>query len=193
MKKYADFVDDTNWLKFSEMLSYVTETFDTRLPVTYKYKSNHKLGYFSYCGYDFLIKFSKYDNVYTVKFYKKNNEDVYQTFAPSTDNLQLTLRVTLAVLNTVQMEILDFITNNNPDCLMFSASDKSDGRKKLYQNFGDHVLQNTTGYTTKQKTISEHVVVFLIYKTGYDYTQNITTEYLAMLYDAEFLSDFDID
>lgn len=146
--------------KLDEYFKMLSEAFDNPLNIKWIDEGNKLIGLFYV-----------YENVYQINCNKKNNDiwkyDFY-LYEDSTNSLSPEItgfkKDKYRVLPTIKSGLEYLIKNKNVNAIIFGATDKSKGRKKLYESFCvDFARNNNFEYYTK---LQDDKQIFVLYKSN---------------------------
>jgi len=144
--------------KFEEYCSSLYEAFDSPLNINWEMNEKSLSGFFSIGPDYYKISCLKYNsNILTYKFFilDKNKDEFSQTSKGDANNK-------LKVLSTIRSGMEYLINLENPNSLIFMASDDSEARKKIYFSFAEELEKKF-----KYKLISNkksNYQIYILYK-----------------------------
>lgn len=171
--------------KMDDYFDMISEAFDNPLPIKWIDKVDILRGLFTVN-----------DNVYQIVCENKgNNIWKYDFYFYEKDKNSFSVELTennkdkFRVLPTVRIGIQHLYDNKKVDCIVFGASDKSKGRKKIYESFClDFSKVNKLEYYTRiYSDLNESVdrQIFILYKDRID-KEILSDTILKILEDEKF-------
>jgi hypothetical protein len=154
--------------KLDDFFDMLSEAFDNPVNIRWVDGRNMLRGLFTINDNIYqIVCDNKGDNIWRYDFYfyeKCNNE-----FTPKMTGIE---KDKFRVLPTVESGINYFFRDKNPDAIIFGASDKSRGRKKIYEGFCEKFAEiNNLKFYTKIYTDSLTNIdrqIFILYKNDID-------------------------
>ena len=149
---------NNNEFNFEKSLSDLFESFDTPSEIKWFDNKNKLIGLF-------IVN----DKVYQITCEEKNKDIwTYKFYLYDKDKNQLDVELTnfnsgyMSVLSTVKLGMEYLIDNKNIKSIVFGATDKSKGRKSLYQKFSEEL---STKYNFNLSTNEiDNKKIFILYK-----------------------------
>jgi len=153
--KYLKHNNDFN---FDKSLNDLFEGFNTPVQIKWIDNKNKLIGLF-------IVN----DKIYQITCKEKNNDIwTYKFYLYDKDKNQLDVELTnfnsgyMSVLSTVKLGMEYLIDNKNIKSIIFGATDKSKGRKSLYQKFSEEL---STKYNFNLSTNEiDNKKIFILYK-----------------------------
>lgn len=127
-----------NWQK------YIREFFETTFDVRWQSKDYGAwVGFFNVNEKEYKIDIKEIENyVYFCKFYLKEG-DVFTTRLIGTTDV----KNTSGILNTIKQALVEFITQEKPNGIIFDAAGDSESRTNLYRKYCDYIELTNSEYT----------------------------------------------
>lgn len=149
--------------KLDEFFDLLNETFEKSLEIKWINQGNDLIGLFSTNENAYQINcIDKGDNIWRYDFYHVTKSTNF-TFSP---NLLVSVKDRFNILSTVKEGLYYLINNKEVDAIVFGATDRSRGRKKLYERFcKDFSIK--TGYKFYTRVQNDNQL-FLLFKENID-------------------------
>jgi hypothetical protein len=116
---------------FKDFVKNIMEGLSESLEIDWEKNKNIWNGFFN-------IEDRKY-HIIIEKFSIKQEHWLFKFTANKSFELQNDLKKALTVIPTIEKAANDFITEIKPECFIFMANDKSEGRKKFYEKFAINI------------------------------------------------------
>jgi hypothetical protein len=151
--------------KYQEYVDKMNELFENKVDVQWFIKPDALYGKFSIIDKEFLIVINKEEfNSISTNFYMKY-DNYWLTDLTNINDMFITSRV----LSTVRFELEEYVKLNQPDAIIFLASDDSRGRKTLYNNFCYKFQSKFNNYNyNKYENKTEKITIFVLYNLSFD-------------------------
>lgn len=156
--------------KLDEYFNMLSEAFNNPLKIKWINKDDILIGVFSTNNNTYSIKcINKGYNIWKYDFFILNEND---NFSPELTNNE---KDKYRVLPTVKSGIQYLLDNKKVDAVIFGATDKSKGRKKLYESFCEEFskLNNLEFYTN----IQDDKQIFIMFNKNINKKTLIDTYY----------------
>jgi hypothetical protein len=170
--------------KIDEYFDNLSEAFDNPLPIKWVDKGDILRGLFTVNDNIYqIVCVNKGNNIWKYDFYffEKN-----KNFTPELTGLE---KDKFRVLPTVKDGIKYLYDNKDINAIVFGASDKSKGRKKLYEQFCKYFSSenNLEFYTKVHSDLNENIdrQIFVLYKNNLD-IDILTNTILEILEEEKF-------
>ena len=153
--------------KLDDFFDSISEAFDNPLPIKWIDKDMILRGLFTINNNIYqIVCENKGNNIWKYDFYHYDENNI---FSPEITNIN---NDKFRVLPTVKVGLQYLYDNNDVDVIIFGASDKSKGRKKLYESFcEDFSKRNDLNYYTKVYSNLDQNVdrqIFVLFKSEVD-------------------------
>lgn len=152
------YLKNNNDFNFDKSLNDLFEGFNTPTQIKWIDNKNKLIGLF-------IVN----DKIYQITCEQKNNDIwTYKFYLYDKDKNQLDVELTnfksgyMSVLSTIRVGMEYLIENKKVKSIIFGATDKSKGRKSLYQNFSEE-LSKKYDFNLSSNEISDKKI-FILYK-----------------------------
>lgn len=150
--------------KYQEYVDRMNELFENKVDVQWNNKPNTLYGKFSIIDHEYLIVINKENfNTISTNFYMKDG-DYWLTDLTNINDMFVISRV----LSTVKYQLEEYVKLNQPDAIIFLASDKSRGRKTLYNRFCHEFQRNFNYNYNKYENNAEKITIFVLFNSSFD-------------------------
>jgi len=124
--------------KFDSFMKDLFESYENPVNINWIDKSNELIGLFQVDENIYQIYCKQHDNlIWTYKFMKYDK--ISKTFSLELNTTSPKSKMT--ILGTIRNGMDYLISHKNPNGIVFSALDKSSGRKKLYTRFSEEIVE----------------------------------------------------
>jgi hypothetical protein len=144
--------------RIDDLFSDISEALDNPLPIKWIDKNDKLIGLFTVNNNVYQINcINKGSNIWKYDFYKVENPDKF-IFLPELTGLE---KDKWRVLPTIKDGMYYLISNKLVDAIVFGATDKSKGRKKIYDSFcKDFSEKNNFEFYTKIQDDKQLFILF---------------------------------
>lgn len=152
IKKFKDY------FSIEKIIDRVVEGLNSPLEINWNKNENFWKGSFNIDDINYLIEIENFSEKGHWLFKFRTEEKNYELIND--------IKKAFSTIPTIEKACIDFISEVKPEILVFSATDDSEGRKKLYTLFCHKIEKefNMIYYTEKK----EKMQLFILHKENYD-------------------------
>lgn len=157
--------------KLDDFFDMTKEAFENPLPIKWVDRSNQLIGLFEVNGSVYQINcHEKANNIWKYDFYIVEKIKNSIVLSPELTGKE---KDKFRVLPTILIGLDYFIKKKSPDSIIMGATDRSKGRKKIYESYlRDISLKSNYGFYTRvyqsSDDISDIKQIFVLYKKSID-------------------------